>query len=138
MADYTNEDRLTVQIVDERLYMHKTLRVNYTTYDIRRSQDTINPRTQRSDVMVLSQDMEEPASHPYWYAKVLGLFHVDVRHRGPLSRTGTNLKRMEFAWVRWYGVDPSHHSGPGSKRLHRVGFVSGDEAFGFIDPLQIV
>jgi hypothetical protein len=34
-----------VQILDNRIYFHKVFRVKYTTYDMRRAQDSINPRT---------------------------------------------------------------------------------------------
>ncbi|KAH9915825.1 uncharacterized protein B0H18DRAFT_1140113 [Fomitopsis serialis] len=43
----------TIKFVNDRIYLHKALRINYTTYDMRRAQDTINPRTQ-SDIMMLA------------------------------------------------------------------------------------
>lgn len=42
---FSDADRNTVRIVDNRIYSAKVLRVNYTTYDIRRNQDSMNPRT---------------------------------------------------------------------------------------------
>ncbi|KAK0429630.1 hypothetical protein EV421DRAFT_1686392, partial [Armillaria borealis] len=59
------------------IYHHKILQINYTTYDIRRNQDSINPCT-RSNIMVLANDQE--GSHPYWYACVLGVFHTYVQY----------------------------------------------------------
>ena len=54
------------------------MRVNYTTYDMRRDQDSLNPRTQ-ADVMLLAhEDLTARNSHPYWYARIIGLFHVYV------------------------------------------------------------
>ncbi|KAI0263908.1 hypothetical protein BC834DRAFT_970987 [Gloeopeniophorella convolvens] len=44
-----------------------TLRINYTTYDMRRAQDTINPRT-HADIMVLVHEDDAEDLHPYWYA----------------------------------------------------------------------
>ena len=41
------------------------MRINYTTYDMHRDQDSINPRT-RSDVMLLNADHQ--ADHAYLYA----------------------------------------------------------------------
>ena len=60
------------------------MRVNYTTYDMRRDQDTINPRT-HADVMVLNPGDEESEDerHPYWYARVCGIFHANVLYLGP-------------------------------------------------------
>lgn len=116
---------------------HRTLRVNYTTYDVRRAQDSLNPRT-HADVMVLSQeDQDDSDGHPYWYARLLGIFHVDVQHVGAHSADSTT-QRMEFAWVRWLGADPGHKDGWEAKRLRRIGFVPGEDGFGFIDPLDII
>ncbi|TFY50777.1 hypothetical protein EVJ58_g10894, partial [Rhodofomes roseus] len=38
-------ERRRLAIAKDRMYLHKVLRVNYTTYDMRRGQDSINPRT---------------------------------------------------------------------------------------------
>jgi hypothetical protein len=51
------------------------MQVHYTTYNLRHKYDTINPRT-HGDVMVLSG--ETTPSHPYWYAQVLGIYHMEV------------------------------------------------------------
>ncbi|KAJ3752587.1 hypothetical protein EV360DRAFT_54941, partial [Lentinula raphanica] len=50
---FTDEDRQHIHIRDRKVVELQTLRVNYTTYDVRRDQDTINPRS-HADVMVLS------------------------------------------------------------------------------------
>ncbi|KAJ7191438.1 hypothetical protein GGX14DRAFT_600708, partial [Mycena pura] len=117
----------------QKLYTHATMRVNYTTYDRQRDQDMVNLRT-RSNVMVLSCDDPEVDPHPYWYAKVLQIFHADVRLRGYPPR------RMEFLWVRWYTRDTDHRSGWDARRLHRFQFLphTDPEAFGFLDPNDVV
>ncbi|THU99539.1 hypothetical protein K435DRAFT_794881 [Dendrothele bispora CBS 962.96] len=53
----TIEERDLIRLKHDRIYSHKVLRINYTTYDMRRSQDCINPRT-HADVMVHSSDPE--------------------------------------------------------------------------------
>ena len=78
--EYTYTERNALEIVDNRLYIHKTLRINYTSYNLRRQQDIINPAT-RSDVMLLSCEDGEDV-HPFWYACVVKIFHVFVRHLG--------------------------------------------------------
>jgi len=40
---YSDSDRNTIRIIDNRIYSAKVLRVNYTTYDVRRDQDSMNP-----------------------------------------------------------------------------------------------
>jgi hypothetical protein len=59
------------------------MRINYTTYDVRRSQDIINTTTSRHDVMVLADPGDHTAaSHPFRYARVLGVYHVNVIYVG--------------------------------------------------------
>jgi hypothetical protein len=89
--------------------------------------------------MVLRPDGPNP--HPYWYARVIGIFHAIVDH--PNLPDGT---RMDFLWVRWYGtdIDQAYDSGFKARRLHRVGFVEdtndpeSSPAFGFVDPSNVI
>jgi hypothetical protein len=88
--------------------------------------------------MVLArEDEEESMSHPYWYGRILGIFHAEVRHIGSKSKTGGKVQRMEFLWVRWFGRDLSYRAGWKYKCLHRVGFLDANKpdsgAFGFFD-----
>ena len=135
--EFSDSDRNTVRIVDNRIYSAKVLQVNYTTYDIRRDQDSMNPRT-NADVMVLSPETG-PGAHPYWYAHVLGVFHARVLHTGPLA-TNRSIQHMEFLWVRWFGVDPGHRYGHKAARLPKIGFVPESDplAFGFLDPSLVL
>lgn len=59
--------------------------------------------------MVLSTETG-PDAHPYWYARVLGVFHAKVMHSGPKSRN-RSVQYMEFLWVRWYGIQPGYLRG---------------------------
>lgn len=111
------------------------MQVYYTTYDLRREYDTINPRA-HSDVMVLSG--ESAPRHPYWYARVLGIYHVDVWLTG---NGGKLLKqRLEFLWVRWLAILQGHRSGMRQARLPKIAFVeeSDPDSFGFLDPGQVI
>ena len=120
------------------MYRHRVVRVNYTTYDNRRAQDTINPRT-RPDIMLLSSEEEdEEGRHPYWYARVLDVFHARVLHVGKDSKS-SEPQRMEFMLVRWFGRDTTRPGGWGARRLHRIGFVDAESnPFGFVDPARIL
>lgn len=134
---FSDIERNSVHIINNRIYSSKVLRVNYTTYDVRRDQDAINPRT-HSDIMVLSHD-EDPHGHPYWYARVLGIFHCQVLHLEP-SATNRSVQHMEFLWVRWFGTVPGHRSGSAVARLPKIGFVPDTDplAFGFLDPSLVI
>ncbi|KAK7013429.1 GLOBIN domain-containing protein [Favolaschia claudopus] len=141
-TQYSDQDLANVNILRERLYTHKILRVNYTSYDLRRDQDTINTRS-HPDIMVLAhEDDDDSTAHPYWYARVVGIFHAEVRHVGPKSKNTVKLHRMDFLWVRWFGRDTNHRASWLAKRLHRVGFLSASDpdlsAFGFLDPAEVV
>lgn len=107
---------------------------------MRRCQDSINPRT-HPDIMVLSNEDEDPGieHHPYWYARVIGIFHAHIRHTGPLS-TSPEPQQVEFLWVRWFGRDLSYPAGWAMCHLHRIGFLPDFDggAFGFLDPANVV
>jgi hypothetical protein len=133
--ELSDEDRNSVRILNNRIYAAKVLRVNYTTYDIRRDQDSMNPRT-HCDVMVISPEKADGA-HPFWYARVLGVFHTDVLHVGSQARN-RSVQRMEVLWVRWFGVEQDYRSGSDVARLPKIGFVPGDAAFGFLDPSLVL
>jgi hypothetical protein len=134
---FSDNERNTVHIINNRIYSTKVLRINYTTYDMRRDQDSMNPRT-HCDVMVVARETQD-GGHPFWYARVLGVFHTDVLHAGSLVHN-RSVQRMEFLWVRWFGVEPMYRSGSHVARLPMVGFVpdTDDGAFGFLDPSLVL
>ncbi|KAF8193727.1 hypothetical protein BJ912DRAFT_901526 [Pholiota molesta] len=136
---FTDAERATVRIVGGRIYRHKVIRINYTTYDMQRDQDSLNPRT-HANIMLMSRDDSE---HPYWYARIIGIFHAVVQHSS-MAESAT----MDFLWVRWYGADPTQQSRSGwkARRLPRIGFVRHEvdeetglsPSFGFVDPAHVI
>ena len=91
--------------------------------------------------MVLSDD-HDAKYHPYWYARVIGVFHTMVRFNSPRA-TACQMQHMEFLWVRWYGIDfdsDTLKSAFEAKRMYQVGFIDGDsdETFGFINPSDVL
>ena len=127
---------MSLKLVNDRLYRHKVLRVNYTTYNVRRDQDSLNPRT-HGDIMLLSGDHDDSDTHPYWYARIIGIFHAMVLQTGSKSKSREPTK-MEFLFVRWFGLDNDKKGGWKNKKLHQIGFVKGDEGFGFVDPADVI
>ena len=140
--EYTHTERNSVTIQDNCLYFHRTLRINYTSYDLRRQQDVIRP-TSKPDIMVLSCEDGENV-HPFWYARVVKIFHVFVYHHRSASlmeHTSMEPQRMDVLWVRWFGLDADVQGGLSKKRLHGISFIPWDEpseAFGFLDPAQVI
>jgi hypothetical protein len=110
------------------------MQIHYTTYDLQCEYNTISPRT-HGDVMVLSG--ETRPSHPYWYAHVLGIYHMDVwlNDGGPLTK-----RRFEVLWVRWLAGLWNYKSGAKRAHLPKIVFMeeSDCDAFGFLDPGQVI
>lgn len=98
----------TVIIKDNRVFNHKLARFYYTTYDVRRSEDIINPRTSHCDIMLLS-DLESDKTnslgsekdHPFLYGRVIGIYHVNIVYVGP-GMKGYEPLRFDFLHVRWF------------------------------------
>jgi hypothetical protein len=134
---FSTHELSTVNIQHHRIYEHATAAFNHTTYDVLRDQDTINSNTERCYIMVKSDESSNEVmdAHPYWYARVLGIFHANVYHA-----SARLPRRYEFLWVRWFGRDPEWQSGARHLRLDRLGYVPSDdpEAFGFLDPAHVL
>lgn len=134
--EFSPQQRNQLLIVNDRIYRHKVLRVNYTSYDVRRGQDSMNPRTQ-ADIMNLAPE-DATDSHPFSYARILGVFHCDVVHNN--NGTLTSPVPMSFLWVRRFRLDHSFKGGFKRKRLHRIEFLPDSDlnAFGFVDPDEVI
>lgn len=134
---FSDDELSRLIILNDTIYCHKVLQINYTTYDLRRQQDSINPHTQ-ADIMLLSNDK---SAFPYWYARVIGIFHTQVVYVDPKTQI-IQRPEFEFLWVRWLGLNSSPRYGWGAKNLPRVGFINPrvdcSPAFGFIDPSQVI
>ena len=124
-----------VVLKGERIYRHNLLRVNYTTYDVHRAQETLNPRTDHRDIMVLSR---QPSAHPFCYGRVLGIYHANVIYVGP-GLKDYQPRRIEFLWVRWFEV-LDRSAGWDHAALDSVRFppMAQEDAFGFVDPADVL
>lgn len=145
--DYTDDERIitpeelnSVIISKNTIYVHKILRVNYTTYDSRREQDSINART-HPDVMLLSRD-DRAHEHPYWYARVCGIFHVNAYLEDPHSLAPAQRQTFEILLIRWYGLNYRAPRGWKAKQLPIVGYVNpttdNTAAFDLINPFHVI
>jgi len=65
-------------------------------------------------------------AHPFWYARVLGIFHARVLHTGCAARIAP-YSIWNFFGVRWYGIQPGHRYGFKVARLPKVGFVEEED-----------
>ncbi len=136
---YSFQDRARLVIHKELLFWHEVLRLNWTSYDLQRSQDAMNPKN-HGDIMLLAPRNSDgdDSAHPYIYARVVRVFHVNVRLYDSSMQA---FERMDVLFVRWFQLDMTAPGGFTHKRLHRVEFVpSGGEepAFGFVNPGDVV
>lgn len=125
----------------DRIYRHNVARFNFTTYDVRRSQDVVNPGTSHRDIMLLAKpdDLQANSNHPFLYARVLGIFHANVIYVGEGMHDYVP-RRLEFLWVRWFQYLRSQSVSWTDHRLDCVQFppTASDGAFGFVDPSDVV
>jgi hypothetical protein len=134
-------DLNTILFKHDRMYRHNLARINYTSYDVRRSEDVVNASTPHHNIMVLSNlgDENSPiTSHPFKYAQVLGIYHVNAIYVGP-GMTNYQTHRMEFLWVRWYQITGTC-GGWDNRKLDRIQFaaMSAQGTFGFLDPADVL
>jgi hypothetical protein len=111
------------------------MRLNYTSYDVRRKQDTINPATPHRNIMVLANS--DDSEHPFLYGRVIGIFHANIIFTG--SRVvDYHPRRLEFLWVRWYEL---HSKGSWARcTLDQLRFppMSREDSFGFVNPADVL
>ena len=131
-----------IYIVGDRLYRHNLMRLNYTTYDVRRAQDIVNPSTSHCNIMLLADcpvsDSDGVVHHPYIYARVLGIFHANVTYVGP-DMVNYRSCRIDFLWVRWYQY-VEEGAGWDVSTMDRICFppMADEHAFGFVDPDDVL
>jgi hypothetical protein len=115
------------------------MRFNYTSYDMRKSQDSINIRRHPDCIILADERTAQEQGHPYLYGRIIGIFHVYVRNTTRFS-TDFQEQRMDVLWVRWYQYDEDFHWGWERKRLPRVYFppATDPDAFGFVDPRDVI
>ncbi|KIO11154.1 hypothetical protein M404DRAFT_127497, partial [Pisolithus tinctorius Marx 270] len=99
---FMQTQRNALLIIKSCLYQHKVLHVNYTTYDLCHTQDSIN-LCMHPHIMVLSHESDENP-HPYWYAHVISIFHIEVQYDGP-ELSDCLLKCVDMLWVQWFACD---------------------------------
>lgn len=142
MPDPRDCDPDTVLFRHDRIYQHNILRINFTSYDVRRSQDVVNALTSHCNIMVLAdsgEDNKSNSTHPFRYAQVLGTHHVNAVYVDP-GMLNYQPHRMEFLWVRWYKNTGVLHNRWDEEKLDRICFtsVTEDDTFRFIDPSAIL
>ena len=118
-------------IQNNHIYCHKTICVNFTTYDLHRETNVIKLKSDNCDILMLSPG--GPDKHPFYYAHIIGIFHADVMYTGADSKD-FQACHMEFLWVCWF-EKLEQPSGWQQSSLDILKFVpmGAPGAFGFIN-----
>ena len=136
-SDFSDAERNMVHILGNKLFEAITMTVNYTSYDIRCDHDLVNPRS-HADVMMVSPGSETNDTSPFWYARVLKIYHADVWTSHP-DVCDHSIHSMNILWVRWFGSEPDYNWGFSCAHLPKIGFVEWNDpfAFTFLDPTHV-
>lgn len=135
-------DWQNVLLKHDRIYAHKIMRVHYTTYDVRRGEDIVHVGTSQCNIMVLNPLFSAENlnfQHPFWYARVIGIFHANIIYIGK----GNNIyqpRRMDFLWVRWYHFEKNVPYRWSQLKLDKLCFppLTHPASFGFLDPDDVL
>ena len=90
-----------VYLKSNQIYLHKLVHIQYTTYDVQREQDVVNPSTPHWDIMLLATTTDNNVDHPFLYAHLLGIYHANVTYAGD-DIQNYQARRFKFLWVHWY------------------------------------
>jgi hypothetical protein len=81
------------------IYHHKIIQFHFTTYDVQRGTDLVNPGTSRCNIMLLADDPEGSLNfHHFLYVRVLGVYHANVMYTGP-GMHDLDTRHFDFLWV---------------------------------------
>lgn len=132
-------ERDSIHFQNDRMYRHHLVRFNYTTYDVRRAQDVINPNTSHRDVMLLANTTDMGSEHPFLYARVLGVYHVNTIYAGE-DMLDYRARRVDFLWVRWFEYGGGKSIIWEDRNLDLVQFppMASEGAFGFVNPKDVL
>ncbi|KAG2341459.1 hypothetical protein BDR05DRAFT_949777 [Suillus weaverae] len=86
---HSDTEYSSILFKQNRIYHHNLAKFNYTTYNIRRAQDVVNPKTAYCNIMLLQHDCNDALNGNYCYARVLGIYHVNVVQFLPLENLNT-------------------------------------------------
>ena len=140
---FNGNGRDFVLLNKDLIYHHKVIHFHFTTYDVRRGTDIINPGTSRCNIMLLADQVNSVIDssnlHRFLYAQVLGAYHANVIYTGP-GMHDYEPCCFNFLWVRWFEVVNPASSGWEASKLDSVRFppLCEETLLGFIDPKDVL
>ena len=140
---FDSNGRDFVLLNKDLIYHHKIICFHFTTYDVQRGTEIINPGTSHCNIMLLADKVDSVTNssnlHRFLYARVLGAYHANVIYTGP-GMHDYEARRFDFLWVRWFEVMNPASSGWESSKLDSVRFppLCEEASLGFVDPKDIL
>ncbi|KAG8750482.1 hypothetical protein FRC11_010362 [Ceratobasidium sp. 423] len=133
------DEKSSANFVNGKFYQHNLPRIHYTTYEMDRAREIINPKACRRFALIRNTD--GAIRHPFWYARILAVLHVNVEitnptHNHPVCQPS---RQIDILWVRWLGG--IRWGGWNQNRLDQVGYIKDDgdgNGFGFVDPAAVI
>ena len=98
--EFMDSDWNSIHFVGSNIYSVQTCNIYYTSYDLQRQCDTVNPHT-HPDIMLCSPVNEEGAE-PYWYVRVLGIYHANIWAENLVVPGARN--RFSLGLLVWWGT----------------------------------
>ena len=132
--EFTDSNWNSIHFLGSKIYSVQTCCFYYTSDDLQRECDTVNP-CMHPDIMLWSPITEENAK-PYWYARVLRVYHTNVWAENSAICGSRNARCIDSLWVCWSGEEPGYCSGFHQAHLPKISFVQSmdDITFSFVDP----
>jgi hypothetical protein len=78
--------------------------------------------------------------HPFLYARVVGIYHVNVIFAPGSGVIDYTPHRLHFLWVRWFQYHDAKSKSWADCHLDRVSFppMAHPDSFGFLDPGDVL
>ncbi|KAJ3539624.1 hypothetical protein NMY22_g4649 [Coprinellus aureogranulatus] len=147
---FSDVDTNGIYFHSDRIYRHKVLQIDFTTYDGRRDCDILNASTDRRDFMCLrGTESGAPGlsgvggvslEDSYVYGRLLGVFHANIVYGGRGS-IDLRRRRFDFLWVRWFTPTERSYIQPWTaRRFDRLSLapLHHPEACDFLDPADVL
>jgi hypothetical protein len=89
--------------------------------------------------MLLADNQDTEVDHPFWYAQVLGIYHVNVVYTGS-DMLDYTPRQFDFLWVHWFQQHGNKSARWEECRLDIVSFppMAHHDSFGFVDPKDVL
>ncbi|KAH9970811.1 hypothetical protein BJV74DRAFT_784066, partial [Russula compacta] len=136
--EFMDLDHNSIHFIGNKIYSIQTCCIYYTSYNLQWQCDTVS-LCMHPDIMLRSPVTKEGAE-PYWYARVIGIYHANIWAKNPEIPGGRNARCMDFLWVHWFGDEPGYHSSCRRAHLPEISFLESTDnmAFSFVDPANVI